>query len=125
MKTPDLTPAQIKADVALVLGVAASVGLNIDGQTSGLITAVLIGAFALAHFASFFADAKIRGARARAALEIGESKAQAAFHDPVVTAEKLERFAETVIAALDANFAAGNQQAATTKIPVTEGAPGA
>lgn len=126
MKTPDLTPAQIKADIALVLGVAASVGLNIDGRLSGLITAAAIAAFALAHFASYFADAKLRGERARSVRDIAEVQWDKAASDPVATAERLEKVLTRVVKALDAQSSQkASTQESSVKIPVTEATPGA
>lgn len=133
MKTPDLTTAQIKADVALVLGIATAIGLNIDGQTSQLITAVVIGAFALLHFASYFADAKLRSARAHSAYEIGQAQAKAAYNDPVAAVERIEKTIARLAKALDAQSVKGglgSSQESAVKIPATEvtgpqGAPSA
>lgn len=64
MNLPDITPAQITADVVAAVGIAASVGLNVDSQTSTALTAALIGAFAFINAVHKLSDALIRGKRA-------------------------------------------------------------
>lgn len=63
-KLPDLTPAQITADVTFAVGLAASVGLQIDGNTSTSLTAAIIAGLAFVNAAHKLADAFIRGKRA-------------------------------------------------------------
>lgn len=63
-KLPDLTPAQITADVLFFVGLAASVGLKVDDQTSTALTAALIAGLAFVNAAHKLADAFIRGKRA-------------------------------------------------------------
>lgn len=61
---PDLTPAQITADVVFIVGLAAAFGLKIDGDTSTTLTAAAIAGFAFINAAHKLADAFIRGKRA-------------------------------------------------------------
>lgn len=61
---PDLTPAQITADVVFLVGIATAFGLKIDGDTSTTLTAAAIAAFAFINAAHKLADAFIRGKRA-------------------------------------------------------------
>lgn len=65
LKMPDITPAQIAAAVKLVVGLGTAVGLNIDGELSDSITAVLVAAVALVSGILTIADAVIRGNRAK------------------------------------------------------------
>lgn len=133
MKTPDITPAQAKADAVLILGVASALGLKLDGQVSNWLTIAIIAAATVAHLVGYFADASLRGSRAKAAYEIGQAKLEAAYNDPVAAAERLEKTLARVVKALDAQsglWALGSRQsvakaadiagAKSTSIPITE-----
>lgn len=63
MQLPNITPAQIQADVLFVVGFAASVGLNVDGQTSASLTAALVAGLAFINAAHKLADVLLRGKR--------------------------------------------------------------
>lgn len=133
MKTPDITPAQAKADAVLILGIASALGLKIDGQVSTWLTIAIIAAATVAHLVGYFTDAKLRGARARSAYEIGQAKLEAAYNDPVVTADKLAAILAGVERAIAAQSTKAAQSEAdwpvarkvSTPIPITETKPGA
>lgn len=105
MKTPDITPAQAKADAVLIIGVASALGLKLDGQTSSLLTVVIIAAATLAHIVSYFTDAKLRGKRVENLESIVWAKINAAQANPVATAEQVEKIAKAIVDAIDRNSA--------------------
>lgn len=105
MKTPDITPAQAKADAVLIIGIASALGLKLDGQVSSLLTVAIIAAATLAHLVSYFTDAKLRGSRSSNAVQIAEARAYAVYEaakaNPVATAEQIESIAAKIVQAID------------------------
>lgn len=77
MTTPSVTPAQIKADVLFVAGIATSLGLHVSGDLSNGLAAALIAAVTLAKSVAYLADMLLRKHRVPLALAATRSSVAA------------------------------------------------
>ena len=67
MQMPNITPAQVKADVIFVVGISSALGIHFSDQAalSDSLTGIIVGALAVAKGVAYIADAIIRHGRSR------------------------------------------------------------
>ena len=76
MKTPDITPIQIRAAILWVVSFLALIGVNVSAETSTTITGLAMGFITALPVILVYADAIIRRARANNITAITASKVE-------------------------------------------------